>query len=65
MGNAAALAFAVLLFASATAMAVYEWIRIRDGRPILKGSMAVELYWVSYLSLYVLAITFALSAILH
>ncbi|HEX5509808.1 MAG TPA: hypothetical protein VFX37_15010, partial [Pseudolabrys sp.] len=63
--NAAVFASALALLAAAAGMAAYEWTRIKAGRPILKGSMAVELYWVGYLSLFVLGITFALSEILH
>lgn len=65
MGRAIVLAFAAVLLAAAAGMAAYEWTRIKAGRPILKDSMAIELYWVGYLSLFVLGITFALSAVLH
>jgi len=43
-------------------MAFYEWFRIKAGRPILKGSLAIQLYWVAYFSMFVLGVTFALAA---
>jgi hypothetical protein len=36
-------------------MVLYEHSRIRAGRPILNGSAAVQLYYVSYLTMFVLA----------
>ena len=57
----AALAFLV----AAGGMAFYEWSRIQAGRPILKGREVVVLYWVTYLSLFVLGVTAAIAAIVR
>jgi len=62
LGLAAA---AAMMLAVASVMAIYEWSRINAGRPMLKGSEAMVLYWVGYLSLFVLGVTTALAAIVH
>jgi hypothetical protein len=46
-------------------MVLYENFRIRTGRPILKGSAAVQLYYVSYLTMFVLSVTVLVAAILR
>ena len=43
----------------------YENFRIGVGRPILTGSAAVQLYYVSYLTMFVLGATFAVAAIVR
>jgi hypothetical protein len=43
---------AIAFFAAGTLMVLYENFRIRAGRPILKGSAAVQLYYVSYAADY-------------
>ncbi len=53
------------MLAVAGGMAFYEWTRIKAGRPIMKGSQAVVLYWVAYLALFVLGITTAIAAIVR
>jgi hypothetical protein len=57
-------AAAVVLFAIGFAMVLYEMARIKAGRPILQGSQAVQLYYVTYLTMFVLALVAALKAIL-
>ena len=42
----------------------YEWSRAKAGRPILKGSEAVQLYYVSYLTMFVLGVVTAAKAII-
>ena len=39
--------------------------RIKAGRPILNGSAAVQLYYVSYLTMFVLSATVAIAAIVR
>jgi hypothetical protein len=56
---------AAVLLAVAGGMAFYEWTRIRAFRPILNGHNAVVLYWVSYLSLFVLGVAAALAAVIR
>ena len=60
-----AVAAAVAMLAAAGSMAFYEWTRIRASRPILNGHNAVVLYWVSYLSLFVLGIVTVLAAVIR
>ena len=42
----------------------YEWSRTKAGRPILNGHQAVQLYYISYLTMFVLAIVTAAKAII-
>lgn len=51
----------IVMLAVAGGMAFYEWTRIKAGRPILKGHQAVTLYWVAYLTLFVLGVTTVLA----
>jgi hypothetical protein len=55
---------AVAFFGVGIAMVLYELARIKAGRPILKGSQAVQLYYVTYLTMFVLALVTALKAII-
>ena len=55
---------AVAFFSLGFAMVLYESARIKAGRPILQGSQAVQLYYVTYLTMFVLALVTALKAIL-
>ena len=56
---------AVAFFAVGILMVLYENFRIRAGRPILRGSAAVQLYYVSYLTMFVLGITVLVAAIVR
>ena len=56
---------AIGLFAAGTLMVLYENFRIKAGRPILKGSEAVQLYYVSYLMMFVLGTAAAVAAIVR
>jgi hypothetical protein len=56
---------AIAFFAPGALMVVYENFRIKVGRPILNGSAAVQLYYVSYLTMFVLSATVALAAIVR
>jgi hypothetical protein len=58
-------AAAAAMLAAAAGMALYEWSRINCARPMLNGSQAVVLYWVAYLSLFVLGLTAAVAAIVR
>ena len=42
----------------------YEWVRVKEGRPILKGKEAIQLYYVSYLTMFVLGVLTAAKAII-
>ena len=55
----------VTFFAVGTLMVFYENFRIRVQRPILNGSVAVQLYYVSYLTMFVLGTTVAVAAIVR
>lgn len=46
------------------AMVLYELYRIKAGRPILKGSQAMQLYYIAYLTMFVLAVVTAAKAII-
>lgn len=56
---------AIVLLAAAAAMAFYEWMRFKAGRPLLKGRNVLTLYWIGYLSLFILGITSAAAAFLR
>ena len=56
---------AIAFFAVGILMVLYENARIRAGRPILKGSEAVQLYYVSYLTMFVLGVTVTIAAIVR
>lgn len=56
---------AIAFFAVGILMVLYENARIKAGRPILKGSEAVQLYYVSYLTMFVLSATVAIAAIVR
>jgi hypothetical protein len=45
-------------------MVLYELARIKAGRPILKGRQAVQLYYVTYFTMFVLAVVTAAKAII-
>jgi hypothetical protein len=65
MENLQLLGAAAAMLAIAGAMAFYEWTRIKAGRPILQGHQAVILYWVAYLTLFVLGVTTAIAAVVR
>ena len=56
---------AIAFFAVGALMVFYENFRIKAGRPILNGSAAVQLYYVSYLTMFVLSATVAIAAIVR
>ena len=56
---------AIAFFAAGILMVLYENFRIKAGRPILNGSAAVQLYYVSYLTMFVLSATVAVAAIVR
>lgn len=58
------------LFGAATAfftiglvMTLYEWRRSKSGRPLGKGGQAVQLYYMTYLVMFALAIVTAAKAV--
>ena len=65
IANFELLSLAVAMLGAGCGMAYYEWVRIKAKRPIMNGSQAVVLYWMAYLSLFVLGATTALAAVLH
>jgi hypothetical protein len=56
---------AVVLIAIGAAMAAYEWSRIKAKRPLFQGRQVVTLYWVTYLSCFVLGVTSGAAALLR
>ena len=56
---------ATAFFAVGDLMVFYENFRIKAGRPILNGSAAVQLYYVSYLTMFVLGSAVAVAAIVR
>ena len=65
MNNFALGAAAIVLIASATGMLLYEAARVRAKRPIFGGREMITLYWVGYLTLYILGLTSGLAAIVR
>ncbi len=65
MRNLELLGTAAALLIVAAGMAFYEWSRVKAGRPIMAGSQAVVMYWMTYLSMFVLGVTTALAAIIR
>jgi hypothetical protein len=55
---------AVAFFGVGIAMLLYELARTKAGRPILNGSQAVQVYYMTYLTMFVLAIVTATKAII-
>ena len=56
---------ALVLLGVGVGMVFYEWTRIKAGRPLLNGHVAVQLYWMTYLTLFVLGAVVALAAIIR
>lgn len=55
---------AIAFFAVGFALLLYELARIKVGRPILKGGVAAQGYYIIYLAMFVLAAVTALKAVL-
>ena len=55
---------AVSFFAGGLALVLYELSRIKAGRPILRGGVAAQSYYMIYLAMFVLALVTALKAII-
>ena len=55
---------AAAFFAVGLLLVLYELARIKAGRPILKGSQAVQLYYITYLTMFVLAVVTGLKAVI-
>jgi hypothetical protein len=55
-------ALAVAFLCVGSAMASFDVVRARAGRPIAGGRDAIQLYWIVYLAMFVLAITSAVAA---
>ena len=54
----------VSFFAVSLALVLYELSRIKAGRPILRGGVAAQSYYMIYLAMFVLALVPALKAII-
>jgi divalent metal cation (Fe/Co/Zn/Cd) transporter len=54
----------VAFFAVGLALVLYELKRIKEGRPILKGGVAAQSYYIIYLVMFALALVTALKAII-
>ena len=55
---------AAAFFAVGFAMVLYELSRIKAGRPILRGGVAAQSYYIIYLAMFVLALMSTLKAII-
>ena len=53
---------ALVMLAIGGGMAAYDWSRVKSKRPLFRGSPVVTLYWCTYLSLMVLALTTGVAA---
>jgi hypothetical protein len=56
---------AIIFFGIGGLMVFYEWLRIKAGRPILKGRDVAQLYYISYLLMFVLGATVIVAAIVR
>jgi hypothetical protein len=54
-----------VLLALAAGMAFYEWSCIKSKRPLFRGGQIMTLYWITYLSFFVLGITTGIAAIVR
>ena len=54
----------VSFFAVSLALVLYELSRIKAGRPILRGGVAAQSYYIIYLVMFVLALVTAAKAII-
>jgi divalent metal cation (Fe/Co/Zn/Cd) transporter len=55
---------AAAFFAVGLALVLYELSRIKAGRPILKGGVAAQSYYIIYLAMFILAVVTAAKAII-
>ena len=55
---------AAAFFAVGLALVLYELSRIKAGRPILRGGVAAQSYYIIYLVMFVLALVTVLKAII-
>jgi uncharacterized membrane protein YtjA (UPF0391 family) len=55
---------AAVFFGVGLAMVLYELARIKAGRPILKGRNAVQLYYVTFLTMFVVSLVTGLKAVI-
>lgn len=65
MQGFAQLAAAAGFIGTGSAMALYEWSRIKAERPLLAGRNILVMYWVCYLTCFVLGVTFVFAAVLR
>jgi hypothetical protein len=56
---------AVIFLLIGGGMAYYDWLRVRAGRPIFGGHIVIQFYWVTYLSMFALAILCAVTALIR
>jgi hypothetical protein len=55
---------ATAFFGVGLVLVLYELSRIKAGRPILRGGIAAQSYYIIYLAVFVLALVTALKAII-
>jgi hypothetical protein len=55
---------AAAFFAVGFALVLYELARIKAGRPIMKGGVGAQGYYMIYLAMFVLSFTTALKALI-
>jgi hypothetical protein len=58
-------AAAIILLALAGAMVAYEELRKKAKRPLFDGREVITLYWVGYLTFFVLGLATGLSALIR
>ena len=54
---------AIAFFAVGLVLVLYENVRIKAGRPILKGGTAAQSYYIIYFAMFVMALTTGIKAI--
>ncbi len=62
MGSLQLLLATAVMLAIGGGMAAYDWSRMKAKRPLFGGSQVITLYWCTYLSLLVLAVTTGIAA---
>lgn len=65
MQNAELAGVSFVLLALAGGMTFYEWSCIKAKRPLFKGAQIIILYWVTYLSFFILGVTMGIAAIVR
>jgi hypothetical protein len=65
MNAIAQLGAAAGFFGVGSGMVLYEWVRIKRRKPMSKDNPGTQLYWMAYLTFFVLGVTLICAAIFH